>query len=99
MKGLWLAKMIHTKKLCFRCLNKVNDRLSGLTLPHLYLNKDRPNSPLTQAAHFYLAKAYLQTGNLAKAETEMNVAAEITGSMKEEAAADLARLHAVLAAK
>jgi len=60
---------------------------------------DKPNSTLTQAAHFYLAKAYLQTGNLAKAETELNAAAEITGFMKEEAAADLARLHAVLAAK
>jgi predicted Zn-dependent protease len=49
----------------------------------------------TQPAHYYLAKAYLQTRDLASAETELAAAAAITGNLTASAKADLATLRAL----
>jgi cytoskeletal protein RodZ len=46
-----------------------------------------------QPAHFYLAKAYLQTRNLASAESELKAAAGLTGNLTGSARADLASIQ------
>lgn len=51
----------------------------------------------TQPAHFYLAKAYLQTRDLASAETELTAAAAMTGNLTASARADLSTLQALRA--
>jgi TolA-binding protein len=55
-----------------------------------------PESPLTQAAHFYLAKALVQIGSLAQAEAQLQLAATMPGSLSTEASMELARLRALL---
>src|SRR5262249_14740223 len=52
-------------------------------------------SPFTQSAHYYLAKAYLQTHDLAAAETELQAAASLTGEWTGSARVELARLRAL----
>ena len=54
-----------------------------------------PAGTLTQSAHFYLAKAYLQTGDMAKAESEMQLAASLQGSLTREARSIAERIHAL----
>lgn len=54
-------------------------------------------SPWAQSAHFYLAKAYMQTGDLAQAETQLQAAADMPGRLKTEAGSELARLQTVRA--
>ena len=46
-----------------------------------------------QPAHFYLAKAYLQTRDLANAESELKAAAAMTGNLTGSARADLASIQ------
>ena len=46
-----------------------------------------------QPAHFYLAKAYLQTRDLANAESELKAAAAMTGNLTGSARADLASIE------
>jgi TolA-binding protein len=48
-----------------------------------------------QPAHYYLAKAYLQTRDLASAEVELKAAAAITGNLTASARADLASVQAL----
>jgi tetratricopeptide (TPR) repeat protein len=55
------------------------------------------NSPLRQSAHFYLAKAYLQTRELAEAENEYQAAAALAGPLKQDAVAELAKLRTIRA--
>ena len=50
-------------------------------------------SPLAQGAHFYLAKALIQTGDLAQAEPHLQSAAALPGSLSTEASLELARLR------
>jgi len=50
-----------------------------------------------QPAHFYLAKAYLQTRDLASAEAELKAAAAITGGLTASARADLASVQTLRA--
>jgi len=57
----------------------------------------QPQSPFTQSAHFYLAKAYLQRHDLGTAETELEAAASLTGEWTGSARAELARLRALRA--
>jgi TolA-binding protein len=54
-------------------------------------------SALARSAHFYLAKAYIQMGDLAKAETELQTAAAAPGRLGAEARALLKRLQALRA--
>jgi Tetratricopeptide repeat/Putative zinc-finger len=54
-------------------------------------------SPLAQSAHFYLAKAYVQTGDLADAEIELKAAAAMPGRLRTEAESTVVRLHALRA--
>jgi tetratricopeptide (TPR) repeat protein len=49
----------------------------------------------SQPAHFYLAKTYLQTRDLASAESELKAAADIAGPWTGTAKADLATLQAL----
>ena len=56
-------------------------------------------SPWTQSAYFYLAKAYIQTGDLARAETHLQAAANIAGRLKAEAGSELTRLQAIRASQ
>ncbi len=56
-------------------------------------------SPWAQAAHFYLAKAYIQTGDLAHAESQLQAAAAMPGRLKAEAGSELTRLQAVRMSK
>ena len=49
----------------------------------------------TQPAHFYLAKAYLQLGNLAEAERQMQAASELPGRLTAEARSLLSRIQAL----
>lgn len=49
----------------------------------------------TQAAHFYLAKAYVQTRDLESAEGQLSVAASLPGRWKSEAASELPRVRAI----
>jgi TolA-binding protein len=58
---------------------------------------DKPDSPITQAAHFYLAKAYLQMGNLEEAETEFKAASEISGPLQSEGTSSLEQLRSLRA--
>ena len=55
------------------------------------------HSRWAQPAHFYLAKAYLQTRDLASAEAELKAAAAITGALTASARADLATVQALRA--
>jgi tetratricopeptide (TPR) repeat protein len=50
-----------------------------------------------QSAHFYLAKAYIQTGDLAQAEEQLRAAAGLAGNLKAEAASELAQLQTIRA--
>lgn len=52
-------------------------------------------SPWAQAAHFYLAKAYIQTGDLTNAEAQLRSAAGMLGRLSAEAGSELARLQAI----
>jgi tetratricopeptide (TPR) repeat protein len=52
-------------------------------------------SPYQQSAHFFLAKAYLQTADLARAENELQIAASTPGSRASEARSLLERIHAL----
>jgi TolA-binding protein len=52
-------------------------------------------SAFAQSAHFYLAKAYIQTGELAKAETELRATAAIPGRLGAEARSLLTKLEAL----
>jgi hypothetical protein len=54
-------------------------------------------SPFTQSAHYYLAKAYLKTHDLAAAENQMQAAASLAGDWTESARVELARLRALRA--
>src|SRR5436309_2219546 len=54
-----------------------------------------PPSSLTQSAHFYLAKAYVQMQKLDEAETEMQAAAAIPGRLAAAARALLPRVQAL----
>jgi tetratricopeptide (TPR) repeat protein len=54
-------------------------------------------SPWAQPAHFYLAKAYIQTGDLAHAEAQLQAAAAMPGRLKAEAGSELTQLQAVRA--
>jgi hypothetical protein len=56
---------------------------------------EHKESPLTQAAHFYLAKAYVQSGRLAEAEAQLLAATEMPGNLSTEAGLELARLQAL----
>lgn len=56
---------------------------------------DQGNSAFSQRAHYYLAKAYLQTRNLIEAETQLKAASTIPGGLRSVASSDLARLRAV----
>jgi lipoprotein NlpI len=66
---------------------------SADSLPPLQKAFDKPDSPITQAAHFYLAKAHLQIGHLIEAETEFKAASEIAGPLQAEAASSLEQLR------
>ena len=50
-----------------------------------------------QSAHFYLAKAYIQTGDLTQAEEQLQAAAGLAGNLKAEAASELTRLQSIRA--
>jgi hypothetical protein len=50
-----------------------------------------------QSAHFYLAKAYVQTGDLTQAEEQLQAAAGMAGNLKAEAASELTRLQSIRA--
>lgn len=52
-------------------------------------------SPFSQPAHFYLAKAYLQTLDLEQAEVELAVASAMPGSYRTAARSILDRLQAL----
>jgi len=54
-----------------------------------------PAGTLTQSAHLYLAKAYLQINNLAQAEEEMQAAAAMPGRLTAEARSLAARIQAL----
>jgi cytochrome c-type biogenesis protein CcmH/NrfG len=56
-------------------------------------------SPWAQSAHFYLAKAYIQIGDLTDAETQLQTAAALTGRLSAEASSELTRLQAVRASE
>ncbi|PYX93397.1 MAG: hypothetical protein DMG67_04300 [Acidobacteria bacterium] len=58
-----------------------------------------PIGTLTQSAHFYLAKAYLQISNLAQAEEEMQAAAAMPGRLTAEARSLAARIQALRKSK
>lgn len=65
------------------------------SIPVLKAALSSPPSPLTQPAHFYLAKAYVQMQQLAEAEHEMQEAAAMPGRLRVEARALLARIQAL----
>jgi hypothetical protein len=48
---------------------------------------------LRQQAHYYLAKAYIQTRNLHGAETELLAASQMPGTLKDESAVSLAKVR------
>ena len=54
-------------------------------------------SPYEQAAHFYLAKAYIQLGDLQQAEGELQAAAAMPGQLQAEANSALTKLQSLLA--
>jgi TolA-binding protein len=55
------------------------------------------NSPYTQSAHFYLAKAYLQIWKVSKAEEQLGAAAAMPGPLNTEAKALLEKIQAIAA--
>jgi hypothetical protein len=57
-----------------------------------------PAGPLTESAHFYLAKAYLRMGDLAKGESEMQIAAILPGRLASQARSLAERIHALRSA-
>jgi TolA-binding protein len=57
---------------------------------------EQENSAYTQRAHFYLAKAYLQTRNFNRAEDELQAATSMPGALRSTAGSELARLRAVI---
>jgi hypothetical protein len=65
------------------------------SIPVLKAALSSPPSPLTQPAHFYLAKAYVQVQLIAEAEHEMQEAAAMPGRLRAEARALLARIQAL----
>ena len=54
-------------------------------------------SPFAQSAHYYLAKAYVQTDNLAEAESQLQAAAAMPGRLRSEASSMLSRVQALRA--
>jgi hypothetical protein len=56
-------------------------------------------SPLLQAAHFYLAKAYLQMSDLGQAEAELKASVDVPGRLSGEANALLGRVRAFQSAQ
>jgi TolA-binding protein len=66
-------------------------------IPPLKTALANEKSPYLQAAHFYLAKAYVQTGDLSQAETELRTAADLSGRLTTQASSLLTRLQAVRA--
>jgi TolA-binding protein len=66
-------------------------------IPPLKTVAANEQSPYAQSAHFYLAKAYIQMGDLAQAETELEAAAAVPGRLGAEARSALSRLQAVRA--
>ena len=56
----------------------------------------KEKSPYSQAAHFYLSKAYLQMQDITHAESELKSAATMPGRLTGEAKSTLAKLQAVL---
>ncbi len=78
---------------CRLLRGKPADSIAPLTEPFCRMR----TSPWAQSAHFYLAKAYLQTGDLAQAETQLHAAADMPGRLKAEAGSELARLQTVRA--
>ena len=50
-----------------------------------------------QSAHFYLAKAFIQTGDLIRAEEHLKAAAVLSGNLKTEAALESAQLQSIRA--
>lgn len=54
-------------------------------------------SPYVQSAHFYLAKAYLQLGDLEHAEAQLEAAAAMPGQLQAEAKSTLTELQSFLA--
>jgi len=54
-------------------------------------------SPYVQPAHYYLAKAYVQTNHLAEAEVEFRSAAATPGRLRTEANSMLSRVQALRA--
>ena len=52
-------------------------------------------STYTQSAHYYLAKAYVQTDNLAEAEAQLQAAVAMPGRLRSEASSMLSRVHAL----
>ena len=63
-------------------------------VPLLKVVSAAPDSVLTQSAHFYLGKAYVQTGNLSDAQAEWQQAAATPGRLAAEARSLLLRLRA-----
>jgi hypothetical protein len=54
-------------------------------------------SPFAQSAHYYLAKAYVQTDNLAEAEGQLQAAVAMPGRLRTEASSMLIRVQALRA--
>ncbi|PYV71692.1 MAG: hypothetical protein DMG97_15415 [Acidobacteria bacterium] len=67
------------------------------SLAHLQIAAKSAPPSLAQQAHFYLAKAYVQTRDLASAEKEMSAAAAIVGQFTASARSDLASVQALRA--
>jgi hypothetical protein len=57
-----------------------------------------PAGLLTQSAHFYLAKAYLRMGDMAKAESEMQLAAILPGRLASQGRSLAERIHSLRSA-
>ncbi len=54
-------------------------------------------STYAQSAHYYLAKAYVQTDNLAEAEAQLQAAAAMPGRLRSEASSMLSRVQTLRA--
>jgi TolA-binding protein len=54
-------------------------------------------SPYALSAHYYLAKAYVQTDQLSEAEAQLQAAAAIPGRLRSEASSMLSRVQALRA--
>jgi tetratricopeptide (TPR) repeat protein len=67
------------------------------SLAHLQIAAKSAPPSLAQQAHFYLAKAYVQTRDLASAEKELSAAAAIVGQFTASARGDLASVQALRA--